>query len=396
MSKKRKKLKLKMPKQYDFILHLAIISIIVFGSIMIMSASVGGTDADNFITWKTTFKQFVFVVVSYFLMTLFANTFTMTRAKKYTKLFAVVLIGFLCATLLFPEVDGSRAWIQVPLPGFSFTIQPSEFVKTLMIVLMAITVETTVGKNYDFWTIVKVPVTYFAIYEFIIMFLQPDFGSAVAIALICCILFFIPSHKSLRKTQRIFSIIILCGLCFTGFLLSDSGSVLIDKMPISEHGKKRFTAALNPFEDSFNSGYQLINGLYAFSKGGLFGVGLGQSEQKMSYLQAATTDYILAIVVEELGLVGFVFFLFLYFVILQRLLYYALRSKSEGYKILLLGTASYILVHFLLNVGGVIGFIPLTGVPLLFMSSGGSSLMSIMISVGISQAAISQMRRQED
>ena len=396
MSTKRLRLTAKMPKKFDFWLHLAVLILIVFGSIMILSASVGETDVDKLVTAKTAGKQIVFVVISYALMTFFANNFTMLRAKRYTKFIGFILLGLCLATLLFPEVSGSRAWIQIPIPFVSVSLQPSEFVKVLMIVLMAITVERTFGKNYDFWTIVKVPVVYLIAYEFVIMILQPDFGSGVAIALICCVLFFVPSHKNLRKMQRMFAIIVLCLLAFTGFLLSDHGSAFIEHMPISEHGKDRFLAALNPFEDSFGSGYQLINGLYAFSKGGLFGVGLGQSELKMSYLQAASTDYILAIVVEELGLCGFIFFLILYAIILSRLLYYALYAKSEGYKLLLIGNASYLIIHFILNVGGVSGFIPLTGVPLLFMSSGGSSLMSIMISIGISQPVISQMRRQAE
>ena len=112
----------------------------------------------------------------------------------------------------------------------------------------------------------------------------------------------------------------------------------------------------------------------------------------MMYLPEATTDYILPIIVEELGIFGFLFIVLLYGVILYRLFYYAFKAKSEGYKVILIGTAMYLSVHFLLNVGGVSGLIPLTGVPLLFISSGSSSLLSVCIAIGISQAVISRIR----
>lgn len=124
------------------------------------------------------------------------------------------------------------------------------------------------------------------------------------------------------------------------------------------------------------------------------GKGIGQSQQKFGFLTQADNDFILAIVIEELGIFGLALIVIGYSIIIQRLFHYAYRTKSEGYKIILIGTAMYIFLHFFLNVGGVGGLIPLTGVPLLFISSGGSALMSIMCAIGIAQAIIAKIRRQ--
>ncbi len=122
--------------------------------------------------------------------------------------------------------------------------------------------------------------------------------------------------------------------------------------------------------------------------------GFGQSVQKMQYLPAASTDYILAITVEEFGILGFLVILGGYGVLIYRLFKYALMSKREGYKILYIGTAMYLFIHFVFNVGGVTGLIPLTGIPLLFISSGASSLVSICSAIGIAQAAIARENRE--
>ena len=123
-------------------------------------------------------------------------------------------------------------------------------------------------------------------------------------------------------------------------------------------------------------------------------MGFTHSTQKFGYLTQASSDYIFAITSEELGIIGLFIIVLGYGIVIYRLVYYALRTRSEGYKIILMGTAFYILLHFILNIGGVTGLIPLTGVPLLFISSGGSSLMSVMSAIGIAQAVISRIRRQ--
>ena len=227
-----------------------------------------------------------------------------------------------------------------------------------------------------------------------ILFLQKDLGTLVVIGMLSVVSFLIPSHKNLRLAQKITKIALVCGCAFVIFLMTPPGLKIVENIPVFSHVGTRFANAANPFSDPYGDGYQNVQGLVGIASGGLIGKGIGQSKQKFGFLTQADNDFILAIVIEELGIFGLAIIVTGYVIIIQRLFHYAYRTKSEGYKIILIGTAMYIFLHFFLNVGGVSGLIPLTGVPLLFISSGGSALLSIMAAIGISQAVISRIRRQ--
>jgi len=182
---------------------------------------------------------------------------------------------------------------------------------------------------------------------------------------------------------------ITANITTTGF-----GEKIISSV-VTGYKKARFTAMFNPFHDTYGAGYQLINGLISFATGGLKGRGIGQSIRKYTDFPASNTDFILAIVVEETGMLGFGLLMLLYGTILIQLFRYAIKMKSEAGKMILIGTAMYLLVHMVFNIGGATGLIPLTGVPLLMISAGGSSTWSFMMCIGISQAIISQFNRGE-
>lgn len=387
-------LSLKPPKKYDIVLHFTVLLLILFGTVMIVSTNVGNTSKDSLILVKVIVKQIAFIIASYILLTFFANNFTMKRAQKSYRVVGFLIIAALFSTQFFTGVNGSKAWIQIPIGSLmEFTIQPSEFAKVFMIVIMAVFVELTSRRNFDMWRIVKVPVFFFVIFAIAIL-LQKDLGALLVMGLICAICFLVPSHRNIRTQQKWIRLAFIVGIVALFFLMSEPVTSVLGKSEFFSHVAVRIENAINPFTDPHGKGYQLINGLYGFARGGLKGQGLGASIQKYGYLTQSDNDFILSIVVEELGLFGLFMVTFGYFVIIQRLFYYAFRTKSEGYKIILIGTAMYIFIHFTLNVGGVSGLIPLTGVPLLFISSGGSSLMSIMTAIGISQSVISRIRRQ--
>ena len=125
------------------------------------------------------------------------------------------------------------------------------------------------------------------------------------------------------------------------------------------------------------------------------GKGFGNSLNKYGYIPEAQTDFILSIVVEEFGILGFTVIFIFYSMIFVKLIQFALKASKEFDKIVLIGTLSYIVVHFIFNVGGLTALLPLTGVPLLFLSAGGSSRMAIMLAIGISQSIIVRIRRTE-
>ncbi len=390
MAKQKWKIRAKMPRKYDFWLHLSSLVLILFGSLMILSTSVGSTSqSDTLVVAKVIVKQTLFVIASYVMMIFLANNFTMVRARKMGQSLGIILAGCCFAALFFTGVNGSRAWIRLG----SISIQPSEFVKVYMLVIIAVYVEVAGRRNFDWWTIIKTPFLYFCMFVALIL-AQRDLGTLFVIGMLAAISFLIPSHKNLRMVQQIVKVGMAVACVAFLFLMTSPGLDLISKLPVPSHVVTRFANAVNPFADPYGDGYQSVQGLVGIASGGLLGRGIGQSQQKFGFLTQADNDFILAIVIEELGIFGLAIILIGYAIILQRLFHYAYRTKSEGYKIILIGTGMYIFLHFFLNVGGVGGLIPLTGVPLLFISSGGSALMSIMSAIGISQAVISRIRRQ--
>lgn len=383
----------KMPKKYDFWLHFSSLVLILFGTLMIISTNLGNVQQDEYIILKVILKQSMFIVAAYLIMTFLANNFSMLKAKKLAFPLFVLFIALLLFTLFTVGEGGSRAWIRFNFPGFQVTLQPSEFVKVFMIVIMAVYVEIAGRRKFDFWTIVKIPVYFFLTFAGFIL-LQKDIGTLTILTIMCAICFLIPSHPNLKKAQRwlVTAITGIAGLAI--FLMSSVGIKMFSAIPSLVHIAVRIENSINPFLEPYGNGLQLINGLFGIANSNFIGLGIANSTRKMGFLTQADNDFIFSIVIEELGIFGLVFIIAGYCIIVQRLVHYALRTKSEGYKIILIGTAMYIVVHFIINVGGVSGLIPSTGVPLLFISSGGSALMSIMAAIGISQAVIARIRRQ--
>ncbi|NCB33486.1 MAG: FtsW/RodA/SpoVE family cell cycle protein, partial [Erysipelotrichia bacterium] len=275
------------------------------------------------------------------------------------------------------------------------SIQPSEFTKIMVILIVAAYCGDIQRRFPTPGVMVKRPFILIIGYLLIVMVLQSDLGSAVVIGLIAVVCFMIPQHPQLRKYQHIFAGLLLIGVLTMVFLLTPLGETVIEHLPLRQYQANRILSAINPFTDQYNTGYQLINGLVSFATGGWTGLGFGNSVRKYTDFPAANTDFILAIIVEELGYVGFLLVFIPYIIIIWRLFHYAARMESERGRIILVGTAMYILVHCLFNIGGVTGLIPLTGVPLLMISAGGSSTVALMTAVGIAQAVIIQYRRGE-
>lgn len=391
MAKKRK-LVFKMPAKSDLIIQLCILVLAVFGTLMITSASMGTVAGSNAALFRIVVKQLVFIAAGYFSLVIMARYFTFELCERWIPIISVVMEGALLMCLLFEATNGAYAWIKLPLPGFDITIQPSEFAKVVVILLMArylgdidAQVDITAGMKRVFIIV--------GIYAFTIWYLQKDFGSMAVLAMMALILFLIPAHRGLLKYQKWDVYLIMLGIALVILIMTPAGAFLLKHIPFMSYQASRFTSAMNPFADRYGNGYQLIAGLVAFAKGGLKGVGFGNSFQKYTNFPAAPSDFILSIVVEETGVLGFVLIFICYVLIIFQLFRYAYRMKSQRGRMILVGVAMYIFIHFMLNVGGITCLIPLTGVPLLMISSGGSSTMSIMAAIGIAQSIISKYRR---
>jgi len=213
---------------------------------------------------------------------------------------------------------------------------------------------------------------------FISVAMQPDLGTACVISGIVILIFYaLPLKKETRSPiNKIF---------LGGILLAVLSLVLTGGSFLRDYQLKRFQF-LNPcerYEDE--TGYQLCNSLIAFKNGGLTGQGIGESTQKYLYLPESHTDFIFPIIVEEWGLIVGVIILFLYMFILFRILNIAKKANNLGNSIIAYGVFAYLLVHICVNLIGVMGIGPLTGVPLPFLSYGGSYTLTLLFSMGLVQ-----------
>ncbi len=395
-TKSKKHFILAMPVGANLWIHICIVALSIFGTVMIGSASMGLVVGDNKYLLFTVIKQIIFVIAGYIAMAVLANKFTINSLKKKSFLIVIgITFAALLACLLFEGVDGSQAWLRFSILGQEVTIQPSEFAKITSILVVAAYLGD-VKKRFEHSRSLFLPplLILLGIFAVVLLF-QSDFGSAMIIFLISCICILIPNHDQLRGLQITLKVLFWIFLPLAIFILTPSGEKFINMLPIKQYQKDRFLAAFNPFNDKYNTGYQLVNSLISFASGGFLGSGFGTSIRKYTNFPAANTDYILAILVEELGFAGFFALMALYGVILFQLLKYASRMQNERGKIILVGTAMYLLIHMIFNIGGVTGLIPLTGVPLLMISSGGSATMAFMACLGISQAVISAKERGE-
>ena len=386
-----KKLNLKMPYGYSLSIHLSAIVLNLFGFFMIISASMNRGVNTKTLSF-TAGKELVFLLVSYYLMVLFAKNFKMSFFKKHFKTILLITIVALLATLFSEEVNGAQAWIRFK----SITIQPSEFAKVFMILTTALYLGDRKEIQSKAWyEYILAPTLILLLIVFIIAKLQSDFGSAVVLLAVTFVCYLIPSNPKIKKMQGWMTGLFVVGLILLALLSNPLVLEMISKLPIPPYMVSRFVSSADPLHDKGGDSWQIYNGLVAFIQGGFFGKGFAQSINKYGYIPEAHTDFILAIIVEELGMIGFLVIFVGYSLIIFNMMKYALRVKTEQDKIILIGITSYLVIHFIFNVGGITALIPLTGVPLLLISAGGSSRMAVMIAIGIAQATISKYNQAE-
>ena len=364
--------------------------LVIFGSLMIASAEMGVSAGDASYLTSVIIKQFVFAIVgliAYFIL-LKMRVYRLRPFLFYMGYGIILFTLILCRA--FGQINGAYAWITV-LPGV--TLQPSEFAKVFMIGFAAklFSVDHKDKNRFYFALFGGLAFLYFVV----IAFFQHDFGSAIVLFVICYCMMLVPNYPQIRKYQRYMILLIIVGIAGMIFLLSD---------PVTEFMKShsdnymigRFLAAADPFLYQYDNGYHLIMSLVSFANGGVFGLGYGNSIHKYMNFPNPSNDFILPVIVEELGIVGFVLFIFVYFLMLYPIITTSIKSKFLSSKIVCLGVFVYFAVHFILNVGGVSGLVPLTGVPLLMISSGGSSLMASLAALGLAQSEIERNIKAEN
>lgn len=349
------------------------ISVILFsfGLIMVLSASsMESYMRYGFSPYHYFIRQAIFLgvgIIPFFFIIFFPT-------NKYRHL--INLAMFLIMTLLI----GITAWGSVAKNAQSwfnigpFSVQPSEFAKIIIIMFLAMYYDKNKKELDNQWILIKPLIP--CIIIFLLVAIQPDLGTAGIIALLTIIIFYaVPMEK---KNRKIYNKIFLGGiLVVVAVMVATGGSFLRD------YQFERFNF-LNPCERyKENSGYQLCNSFIAFKNGGINGQGIGESTQKYLYLPESYTDFIFPIIVEECGLIVGIAILILYFILLLRIIKIAKEATNIHNSLISYGVFAYILLHIMVNLVGVMGLGPLTGVPLPFFSYGGSYTLSLMIALAL-------------
>lgn len=348
----------------DYLLLLATIALLVIGIIMVYSASAIWAEykyQDSFFFAK---RQFFFAAIGLVAMYFIANVDYWTW-RKWSK--AILIICFLLLiVVLIPGVGlvrgGARSWLGVG----AFSIQPSEFMKMAMIVFLA----KYLSENQKKITSFKkglVPTLALVMLAFGLIMLQPDLGTGAVMVGTCVVIIFVAGARITH---------------FIGLALIGLGG-LVALILSAPYRIKRITSFLDPWSDPLGSGFQIIQSLYAIGPGGLLGLGLGESRQKYFYLPEPQTDFIFAIIAEELGFIGGCIVIFLFSILLWRGIKIALGAPDLFGSLLAVGFISMVAIQVMINIGVVIGLMPVTGITLPLLSYGGSSLTLMLISLGI-------------
>lgn len=348
----------------DFILLLVTFSLLAVGLTMVYSASAIWAEYkfdDSFFFAK---RQMLFAGVGIIAMFFIMNVDYWTW-RTWAKVLVIVCFVLLVLVLI-PGIgnvrNGSRSWIGVG----AFSIQPSEFMKLAMIAFLA----KFLSEKQKMITSFKsglLPSLSLVFTAFGMIMLQPDLGTGTVMVGTCVVMIFIAGAKISH-----FAFLGLVGIAgFVGLIAS------------APYRMKRITSFLDPWEDPLGSGFQMIQSLYAIGPGGLFGLGLGQSRQKFFYLPEPQTDFIFAIIAEELGFIGGSFVLILFSLLLWRGVRIALGAPDLYGSLLAAGIIAMVAIQVMINIGVVTGLMPVTGITLPFLSYGGSSLTLMLMAIGV-------------
>jgi cell division protein FtsW len=348
----------------DITLLILTLTLLAIGLIMVYSASAVWAEYkfdDSFFFAK---RQMLFAGVGIFAMFFIMNIDYWTW-RTWAKVLIIICFVLLLLVLI-PGIgnvrNGSRSWIGIG----AFSVQPSEFMKLAMIAFLA----KFLSERQKYITSFKkglAPSLGLVFLAFGMIMLQPDLGTGTVMVGTCIVMIFISG-------ARISHFVVLGLIGVAGF------AALVASAP---YRIKRITSFLDPWQDPLGSGFQIIQSLFAIGPGGLFGLGLGESRQKFFYLPEPQTDFIFAILAEELGFIGGSFILLLFSLLLWRGIRIALGAPDLYGSFLAVGIIAMVAIQVMINIGVVTGLMPVTGITLPFLSYGGSSLTLMLMAIGV-------------
>ena len=345
----------------------------LFGLVMILSAS----SMESYMRYKTSpyyyfYKQAIFLLLGLIIFLLVIKIPIKVYKPFASILMLISLISLGGLTLYGYAANNAQSWFELG----PIHIQPSEFSKTITVIFLACYYDKNRDNLNNIWTLIKpiIPV----VIIFGLVAIQPDFGTAMVIALISFFMFFaLPMTKLCRF--KFISLVLVMIIAVASLFVFTKGKFL------KSYQLKRFNFKDPCLRYQEDSGYQLCNSFIAFKNGGVTGQGIGKSTQKYLYLPESYTDFIFPIIVEEWGLAVGVIIILLYLFVLYRIYRTAKLATSLEGSLLAYGVCIYIFLHISINLVGVMGIGPLTGVPLPFLSYGGSYVLNLMASLARAQ-----------
>ena len=377
----------------DWVVALTLLVLLVLSCMMVYSASMIGNKYGTFTSGipvsETYFlqRQALWVVLAYiaFLVFSVAIPFEVFKNKSFLMNGYLVIAFLLFVPLFMPSINGARSWIRIG----AFSFQPSTLAQLFIIMYMAYILETRKVKLRQICTSSELLKMFGIPLGLVtIIALQNDTGmilitlSVMGIMTLC-------SNMHSQNIKKILSLAIVAGVAV--LMLFMLKSALFSSG--TSYRTNRLKVFLNPFsEDLAAAADQVINSYVAFGNGGLFGRGLGNSIQKLGYLPEAHTDFILAIIAEELGFIGVLFVVTLLLIIIGKVIFSGTKSRNTFSAMYSLGFASLLVVQGVVNIGGVTASIPMTGVPLPFISNGGSSILVLSIGLGIATNILAHVK----
>lgn len=345
------------------VLFVLTIILVLFGVLMVYSASFYSAERNYNNPYFFLTKQVFGFVLGLVCMVLLSK-FNYNRLQKFSLVLFIVSIVLLLLVFI-PGIGvenyGARRWIRLP----GFTIQPSEIAKFAFVLFAATHLSKKSDSVKTFRGILPVLIAGGSLCLLIIT--EPNMSITICVGVVVFIMLFI---GGLSKKQ--FFCLFVPALCLVPLLII-----------IEPYRMARLMAFINPWASPKGEGYQLIQSFFSISSGGLFGVGLFNSRQKYLFLPFAESDFIFSIIAEELGLVGAVIILFIYFIVVVCGIKIAINAKNKFGCYLATGITSIIAVQTLLNIAVVSGVVPPTGLPLPFISSGSTSIVVFMSAIGV-------------
>lgn len=363
-------------KDMDKVLLVCSIILFVFGLLNIVTAS----SQVAVLKYNMSLYNYFFKQLGILIGGALVSLYIITKPTRNYRLIGIVLFVLVASltiavSLVGNNWSGNKNWISI----FGFNFQPSEFAKPVMVIILGVLFELFYFKlrqpKVDHNSMIAI-ILFVGLFFPMMVFLQKDIGTMIILLTIFLSMFF--TSPILKKDKlRVLGVIGITAVIGVIIISANAGKLL------SEKQLARFNF-FDPCSRYESGGYQICNGFIAINKGGLFGVGIGNSTQK-SYIPEAHTDSVFAIISEEYGYIFSCIILLLFIIILYRILKISNNSKTIRGKYMSFGIAIYIFCHILVNLGGLFGIIPLTGVPLPFLSYGGSFTLSLVCALAVVQ-----------